>query len=107
MRTEWRRVDGSQLPYGASIRGGQLVIENVRRDAEGTYECLAYDRNRRPVTLVLAQIVVVSGPPKITLSPKMPMTVRSGEDVLIYCNATGEGPIYVKWHGENGADLSS
>lgn len=107
VRTEWRRVDGSRLPYGASIRGGQLIIENVRSDAEGSYECLVYDRNRRPIVLVLAQIVVVSGPPKITLNPPMPMTVRSGEDVLIFCNATGEGPIKVQWHGEGGARLPS
>lgn len=107
VRTEWRRVDGSRLPSSAIIRGGQLIIENVRSDAQGEYECLVYDRNRRPIVLVLAQIVVVSGPPKITLNPPMPMTVRSGEDVLIFCNATGEGPIQVQWHGEGGQRLPS
>jgi hypothetical protein len=107
VRTEWRRVDGSRLPSTATIRGGQLIIENVRSDAQGEYECLVYDRNRRPIVLVLAQIVVVSGPPKIYLNPPMPMTVRSGEDVIIYCNATGEGPINVQWHGEGGQRLPS
>lgn len=106
MRTEWRRSDGRDLPYGARIQGGQLVIENVRNDAAGAYECVAYNSaTRRPVTLLVARLVVVAGPPKITFSPPMPIVVKSGEDVLIYCNATGEGPLSVHWHGENGAQL--
>jgi len=28
----------------------------------------------------------------------MPMTVRSGDNVVIHCNATGEQPIRVEWH---------
>lgn len=106
MRTEWRRSDGRDLPYGARINGGQLVIENVRNDAAGSYECVAYNSaTRRPVTLLVARLVVVAGPPKISFSPPMPIVVKSGEDVLIYCNATGEGPLSVHWHGENGAQL--
>lgn len=106
MRTEWRRADGRQLPIGARIYGGQLVIENVRNDAAGSYECLAYDsRTRQPVTLLIAQLVVVAGPPKISFSPPMPIVVKAGEDVIIYCNATGEGPMRVSWHGEGGQSL--
>lgn len=106
MRTEWRRADGRQLPYGARINGGQLIIENVRSDAAGAYECSTYDQiSRRPITLLLARLVVVAGPPKITFSPPMPIVVKSGEDVLIYCNATGEGPLNVHWHGEGGYPL--
>jgi hypothetical protein len=106
MRTEWRRSDGRQLPYGARINGGQLVIENVRNDAAGQYECSAFDaRTRRPVTLLIAKLVVVAGPPKITFSPPMPIVVKSGEDVIIFCNATGEGPLRVHWHAEGGEDL--
>lgn len=106
MQTEWRRADGRQLPYGARIDGGQLVIESVQNDAAGAYECVAYNQvTRRPVTLLVAKLVVVAGPPKITFSPPMPIVVKSGEDVLIYCNATGDGPLRVHWHGENGADL--
>jgi hypothetical protein len=106
MRTEWRRADGRQLPYGARIYGSQLVIEDVRNDAAGSYECLAYDpRTRQPIVLILAQLVVVAGPPKITFSPPMPIIVKSGEDVIIFCNASGEGPLRVHWHGENGQAL--
>lgn len=106
MRTEWRRADGRPLPYDARIYGGQLVIDSVRNDAAGSYECLTYDqRTRQPITLLIAQLVVVAGPPKITFSPPMPIVVKSGEDVIIYCNATGEGPLRVHWHGENGQAL--
>lgn len=31
----------------------------------------------------------------------MPMTVRSGDTVEIYCNVTGEQPIRVHWHNED------
>lgn len=105
MRTEWRRADGRQLPHGTRIYGGQLVIENVRHEAEGSYECLAYDQYRRPITLLLAKLVVVAGPPKITFSPPMPIVVKAGEDVIILCNATGDGPMRVHWHGEGGYAL--
>lgn len=39
--------------------------------------------------------------PRISLYPEMPLTVRSGEQVYIYCNATGEEPITVSWHTED------
>ena len=107
VRTEWRRADGESLPYGARIYGGQLIIENVGYDATGKYECFIYDNYRRPITLLLAQLVVVGGPPKIAFNPPMPITVRSGDDVMIYCNATGDGPIRVYWHGDGGARLPS
>lgn len=39
--------------------------------------------------------------PKISLYPAMPLTVRTGEHVYIYCNATGEEPIHISWHNED------
>lgn len=30
----------------------------------------------------------------------MPLTVRSGDQIQIICNATGQQPIYVNWHNE-------
>lgn len=84
-----------------------MIIENVGYDATGKYECFIYDNYRRPITLLLAQLVVVGGPPKIAFNPPMPITVRSGDDVMIHCNATGDGPIRVYWHGDGGARLPS
>lgn len=106
MRTEWRRADNRPLPLGARIYGGQLVIENVRLDAAGSYQCIAYDPNtRQPFTLLDAELLVIPGPPKITLSPTMPIQVKSGRDVEINCDASGEGPIRVHWHGDGGTEL--
>ena len=105
MRTEWRRADGRSLPSGSQLYGGSLIIEVVRQDAAGAYECIAYDQSRRPITLVIASIIVQASPPRISFSPPMPIVVKSGEDVIIHCNVSGEEPLRVHWHGENGYDL--
>jgi hypothetical protein len=98
-RTEWRRTDGRPLPYSARLRGGDLIIENTQFDANGLYDCVATDNYGEQFTLAQALVTVIS-PPRISFSPSMPMYVRSGEQVYIFCNATGEQPIYVTWHGE-------
>lgn len=36
--------------------------------------------------------------PKISFHPPMPMMVRAGEHVQIFCNVSGEHPIRVRWH---------
>uniref|UniRef100_W4VRB4 Putative heparan sulfate proteoglycan 2 n=1 Tax=Corethrella appendiculata TaxID=1370023 RepID=W4VRB4_9DIPT len=99
--TEWRRADGGRLPTGSQSFNGRLEIDNTQYDAAGFYECIAYDPYEGPFTVVRAEVAVVS-PPRITFSPSMPMMVRSGENVIIYCNATGEQPISVTWHPEEG-----
>ncbi|XP_058821183.1 basement membrane-specific heparan sulfate proteoglycan core protein isoform X2 [Topomyia yanbarensis] len=103
-RTEWRRSDGRRLPYGSIPRDGHLIIENTGHDAAGLYDCVAHDIAASPTTIVQILLEVIE-PPRITFSPTMPMVVRSGETVTIICNATGEKPIRVSWHGENGQSL--
>ncbi|XP_062714560.1 basement membrane-specific heparan sulfate proteoglycan core protein isoform X8 [Aedes albopictus] len=103
-RTEWRRTDGRRLPYGSTLRDGHLIIENTGHDATGMYDCIAHDIVSAPTTIVQIMLEVIE-PPRITFSPAMPMVVRSGETVIITCNATGEQPIDVRWHGENGQYL--
>lgn len=39
--------------------------------------------------------------PTITLHPAMPMTVRTGENIHILCEASGEQPIHIYWHSED------
>uniref|UniRef100_A0A182P409 Terribly reduced optic lobes n=1 Tax=Anopheles epiroticus TaxID=199890 RepID=A0A182P409_9DIPT len=104
VRTEWRRSDGRPLPYGATVRGGNLTIENTGYDASGTYDCVTYPSPSQPVTVVRIMVQVVA-PPKITFSPPMPMTVRPGDKVDIFCNITGDQPIDFRWHGEQGRPL--
>lgn len=104
--TEWRRSDGRPLPYGSIVRGGNLTIENTGYDANGMYDCVTYTGtpSGQPVTVVRIMVDVVA-PPKITFSPTMPMTVRPGDKVDIYCNITGDQPIESRWHGEQGYPL--
>uniref|UniRef100_A0A182W103 Basement membrane-specific heparan sulfate proteoglycan core protein n=1 Tax=Anopheles minimus TaxID=112268 RepID=A0A182W103_9DIPT len=104
-RTEWRRSDGRSLPYDSIVRGGNLTIANTGYDANGMYDCVTYtSSSSQPVTIVRIMVEVVA-PPKITFSPTMPMTVRPGDKVDIYCNITGEQPIESRWHGEHGYNL--
>ncbi|XP_053695300.1 basement membrane-specific heparan sulfate proteoglycan core protein isoform X2 [Sabethes cyaneus] len=103
-RTEWRRTDGRSLPYGSIPSDGQLIIENTGLDAAGTYDCVAHDITSSPTTIVQIVLEVVE-PPRITFSPTMPIVVRSGEAVTIICNATGEQPIHISWHGEGDKNL--
>ncbi|XP_055635671.1 basement membrane-specific heparan sulfate proteoglycan core protein isoform X6 [Toxorhynchites rutilus septentrionalis] len=103
-RTEWRRADGGRLPIGSIPRDGQLIIQNTGHDATGLYDCVAHDIAEAPTTIVQIMLEVIE-PPRIVFSPTMPMIVRSGETVTIICNATGEQPIRVQWHGENGQSL--
>lgn len=102
--TSWRRVDGQPLPRGSHLSGGVLVIDTTTHDAAGYYECTVNENNfEHPIAKT--QIIVIELP-RITFTPSMPMTVRSGENVGIYCNVTGEQPIRVHWHNENYRPLS-
>ncbi|KAJ6634940.1 Basement membrane-specific heparan sulfate proteoglycan core protein, partial [Pseudolycoriella hygida] len=97
--TSWRRVDGRPLPRGSHLYGGILVIDVTTHDAAGYYECTVREQDSE-IPVVRTEIVVIELP-RITFSPSMPMTVRSGDNVEIYCNATGEQPIRVNWHSED------
>lgn len=101
--TNWRRQDGRALPRSSILSGGDLVIEHADYDAQGFYECYVNEIDG-PAAIAVAEIVVVEMP-RIFFSPSMPMVVRSGEYVEIYCNVSGEQPIHVKWHGENESPL--
>ncbi|XP_053672067.1 basement membrane-specific heparan sulfate proteoglycan core protein [Anopheles nili] len=100
-QTEWRRSDGRPLPNGAQVEGGSLRIDNTGYDAQGTYDCVVFSPSLEQETMVRIVVEVVA-PPKISFSPPMPMTVRPGEVVDIFCNVTGDPPITVRWHAEHG-----
>lgn len=101
-QTEWRRPDGRALPSNARLDGDDLIIDRAQTETAGNYECVTFDENNRPIVVVVADIIVIASPPSITFSPEMPISVRPGEHVEIYCNATGEQPLTVSWHGEYG-----
>ncbi|XP_058175045.1 basement membrane-specific heparan sulfate proteoglycan core protein [Anopheles ziemanni] len=102
--TYWQRRGGRPLPMGSIVQGGNLTIENTGYDAEGEYDCVTYSGNSQPFTIVRIMVEVVA-PPKISFSPTMPMTVRPGDQVTIFCNITGDQPIDFKWHAEEGYSL--
>ncbi|XP_055703570.1 basement membrane-specific heparan sulfate proteoglycan core protein isoform X3 [Phlebotomus papatasi] len=102
-RTTWRRTDGYPLPLTANLTHGTLIIERTQYDAAGTYECIVVGTDS-PLIIALAQVVVVDVP-IITFSPEMPIVVRSGENIVIFCNATSEKPVEVFWHGVNYSPL--
>uniref|UniRef100_A0A182FR49 Basement membrane-specific heparan sulfate proteoglycan core protein n=1 Tax=Anopheles albimanus TaxID=7167 RepID=A0A182FR49_ANOAL len=104
VQTEWRRSDGRPLPNGSRLRGGNLTIENAGRDMAGLYDCIVRGLTAQPMTLVRIQVEVIA-PLKISFSPPMPMTVLPGDQVSIYCNVTGEEPIWSYWHGANNRSL--
>lgn len=105
-KLSWRRVDGSPLPTGSRLNRneGALVIERTTHEAAGFYECTVTENNYEyPISQT--QLIVVELP-SITFSPSMPLFVRSGDNVVIYCNVSGEQPIRVNWHNENHQPLS-
>ncbi|XP_031635070.1 basement membrane-specific heparan sulfate proteoglycan core protein isoform X6 [Contarinia nasturtii] len=104
-RTSWRRQGGLPLPSSSHSSGGDLIIEYTQQDAAGIYECVVHEPHAT-YPIVTTELIVVELP-KIVLQPEMPLTVRSGEQVYILCNATGDGPIHVEWHSEDHRPLPS
>jgi hypothetical protein len=103
LQTEWKRTDGRGLPSNSYLTRGDLVIERVQYDAAGEYECFTYDtRTYQEIVIVIANVIVEASPPKITFNPPMPIEARTGENIIIYCNATGEPPLTVNWHLDQG-----
>lgn len=93
------------MPRNYLTTENSLIIEDVNFDAAGLYQCSVID-NYGQQPLVTAELIVIDIP-RITFSPPMPMIVRTGENVQIFCNATGEHPIRVEWHAENHRPLPS
>lgn len=105
IRTEWRREDPRYpLPSTARQYDGNLIIEDTDYDAAGVYECFGVNDDGSTFTLQKVELVVVAIP-RITFSPTMPLVVRTGDNVVILCNATGEDPLKVTWHLEGGRYL--
>lgn len=106
IRTEWRREDRYPLPSSSRQYDGNLIIEDTDYDAAGIYECLGVNDDGSTFVLQKVELVVVAIP-RISFSPIMPLVVRTGDNVVILCNATGEEPLQVTWHLEGGRYLPS
>ncbi|XP_055374705.1 basement membrane-specific heparan sulfate proteoglycan core protein isoform X7 [Condylostylus longicornis] len=100
LRTFWTRVDGRPLPTNSLTQGNDLILFDINYDSVGVYRCNVIGPNGNPIHYFDAN-VIISDLPHITLSPEMPMTVRLGETVDVYCNVSGAQPIRVEWHAES------
>ncbi|VTJ68807.1 Hypothetical predicted protein [Marmota monax] len=88
--------DGLPLPRSRArhwLQNGSLTIRRTEPDDAGQYQCLAENEMgtvKKVVTLVL------QGAPVFQVEPQ-DVTVRSGEDVVLRCQATGEPMPTIKW----------
>ncbi|PFX26969.1 basement membrane-specific heparan sulfate proteoglycan core protein-like isoform X2 [Stylophora pistillata] len=103
---EWRKV-GGELPNNHSILGGLLVIQEITKEDEGMYLCLA--QNKKGVKQVTAFINVRSKvSPKIEIMPARRLTVTGGETVIFKCVVkAGNPPPVVVWETEESQLLNS
>ncbi|XP_060245885.1 hemicentin-2 [Meriones unguiculatus] len=88
--------DGLPLPISSlylQLRNGSLTILRTKMDDAGRYQCLATNEMgavKKVVTLVLQSAPVFQVKPQ-------DLTVRSGVDVELRCQATGEPVPTVEW----------
>ncbi|XP_037075728.1 basement membrane-specific heparan sulfate proteoglycan core protein-like isoform X4 [Pollicipes pollicipes] len=95
----WIRSDGRDMPVDHLIRDGTLYINQVQEDAEGTYTCLGLGVSGTVLFEAKATLQVIA-PPRIQLNPAR-QVVRPGDNAIIYCSATGDQPITLRWDKVN------
>ncbi|XP_043237332.1 basement membrane-specific heparan sulfate proteoglycan core protein-like isoform X3 [Amphibalanus amphitrite] len=96
----WIRSDGREMPEQYLVRDGTLYINNVQKEAEGRYTCIGLGASGTVLFEANATLRVIA-PPKIQLDP-VRQVVQPGDNVLIYCSATGDQPITLRWAKQDG-----
>ncbi|XP_053415690.1 hemicentin-2 [Nycticebus coucang] len=84
-------VQGSRLRR--QLQNGSLTIHRTERDDGGQYQCLAENEMGTVKKVVL---LVLQSAPVFQVEPQ-DMTVRSGDNVALQCEATGEPAPTVEW----------
>uniref|UniRef100_A0A2K6K1Q6 Hemicentin-2 n=1 Tax=Rhinopithecus bieti TaxID=61621 RepID=A0A2K6K1Q6_RHIBE len=82
---------GSRLRH--QLQNGSLTIRRTERDDAGQYQCLAENEMGMAKKVV---ILVLQSAPVFQVEPQ-DMTVRSGDDVALRCQATGEPIPTIEW----------
>lgn len=77
-----------------------MIIEDTGYDAAGVYECIGIDGSHEPFVWQQVELIVLALP-RISFSPEMPLVVRPNDRVVVFCNATGDQPLHVRWHMED------
>nr|QBP17600.1 heparan sulfate proteoglycan [Recilia dorsalis] len=100
---QWVRRDGQPLSAQAYDRNGELYIREVQYHDAGEYSCQGLDSRGDPLFSAVARIKVVE-PMNIKLDPER-QVVRPGDNAMITCTASGEGPIDISWRADNNRPL--
>ncbi|KAM9207753.1 hemicentin-2 [Dugong dugon] len=82
---------GSRLQH--QLQNGSLTIRRTEMDDAGRYQCLGENEMGSVEKVV---ILVLQSAPVLQVEPQ-DTTVRSGEDVVLRCQATGEPMPTVEW----------
>lgn len=106
VRRTWSRVDGRPLSrYAHPQRNNVLIIQVTTADDAGVYRCAERRPGHGGDVLIVEAEIVVNDIPHISFNPEMPLNVHAGQNVRIYCNVSGTGPLEVRWHAENWRQL--
>ncbi len=102
---QWR-LDGSELTDGDGIVGcttAALTIDPMQTYDAGSYDCLITNIAGSVATNPAS--VTIEEPPVVTIPPQ-PVTVTSGDSVVMSVTATGSEPLVFQWR-RNGIALTN
>lgn len=98
----WSRI-GAMMPNSSEIRtDGLLTLYRVREGDKGTYLCSVTNTESGETTvaqavLKLKPMEALLVPPRVTIRPKSPLKVRTGEKVRLECESIGTPIPNVTW----------
>lgn len=99
----WTRV-GEQMPNSSEHRrtDGLLTLYRVSEKEKGTYLCTVSSPSGEKTTAEAVLIVkqtpgVLLVPPRVTIKPKSPLRVKTGEKVRLECESSGSPLPNVTW----------
>lgn len=98
----WSRV-GQKMPNSSEIRtDGLLTLYRVRESDTGKYICTVTKTDSGETTVAQAVLKLkpmgdLLVPPRVTIRPKSPLRVRTGEKVKLECESNGSPMPNVTW----------
>ncbi|KAJ8283559.1 hypothetical protein COCON_G00024090 [Conger conger] len=101
VRLEWKKTNNQALLDNVKIGqdGSVLTISNSRPGNHGTYRCVGTSTKGKSQS---SASLTVHYSPKVQVTPKSPVRVRTGEAIDLECQGTGRPRPTVTWHREGG-----
>ncbi|KAJ1189874.1 hypothetical protein NDU88_006616 [Pleurodeles waltl] len=94
----WESKDGQDVEEEIEdVTGEYLVLENVKKEQSGRYRCRAFDINNAEADIKADVEISVNYLEPIEISPKSPVEVMLGQDLVVRCNADGSLPREYEW----------